>query len=42
MSKHYQWQRQPRWPTAVVLVAGVEVGLVLAIAAALAWRVLLR
>jgi hypothetical protein len=43
-SKHYRWERrrqQPIWPTAIVLIAALEICTVAAIAAALAFRALL-
>jgi hypothetical protein len=35
MSKHYRWERPPIWPVAIVMLAGIEVGIVFAIGAAL-------
>jgi hypothetical protein len=40
MTKHYPWQRQPIWPTAIVLLVGVELGLALALAIGLLWKAL--
>jgi hypothetical protein len=40
MSRHYNWQRQPRWPSAVIWLAAVELGITMAIAGMLVWRAL--
>jgi hypothetical protein len=40
-NKHYRWERPSIWPVAIVALAGLEVALVFAICAGLAWRALL-
>jgi hypothetical protein len=38
VSKHYKWQRQPKWPVGIIALGAFELLLVGALAFTLAWR----